>query len=54
MQTIKPMAGFLLTAAMALPGLQADWSCASCHTAAPANHGKHGKTGKDIAPMAPR
>jgi len=30
-----------------------DWSCASCHTAAPANHGKHVKTGKDIAPLAP-
>ena len=94
MQRFKPMAGFLLTAAMALPGLQAaaatpaeiqnnletaaraatpgfggfsadrgqkffsathgkDWSCASCHTAAPANHGKHAKTGKDIAPIAP-
>ncbi|MGP1679393.1 MAG: DUF1924 domain-containing protein [Burkholderiales bacterium] len=30
-----------------------DWSCTSCHTAAPAKQGKHVKTGKQIAPMAP-
>jgi len=30
-----------------------DWSCASCHTSAPAQPGKHVKTGKEIAPMAP-
>ena len=94
MQRFKPMAEFLLSAALALPGLQAaaatpaeilkdyeaaarvaapgfggfsagrgqtffsathgnDWSCTSCHTAAPAKPGKHVKTGKDIAPMAP-
>ena len=30
-----------------------DWSCASCHTADPANPGKHVVTGKPIAPLAP-
>ena len=30
-----------------------DWSCASCHTDAPATSGKHAKTGKSIAPLAP-
>jgi hypothetical protein len=94
MHTSKSMAGFLLAAALVMPGLQAaaatpaeiqrdfetaarasapgfsgfsadrgqrffnathgnDWSCSSCHTAAPAKPGKHVKTGRDIAPMAP-
>ncbi|MEN9434269.1 MAG: hypothetical protein RLZZ422_1858 [Pseudomonadota bacterium] len=30
-----------------------DWSCASCHTANPAQAGKHAKTGKAIDPLAP-
>jgi hypothetical protein len=30
-----------------------DWSCASCHTDAPATSGKHAKTGKSIQPLAP-
>lgn len=30
-----------------------DWSCASCHTANPAQTGKHAKTGKAIDPLAP-
>lgn len=30
-----------------------DWSCASCHTANPANTGKHAKTDKMIEPLAP-
>jgi cytochrome c peroxidase len=30
-----------------------DWSCASCHTDAPATTGKHAKTGKSIQPLAP-
>lgn len=30
-----------------------DWSCASCHTAAPTVDGKHASTGKVIGPMAP-
>lgn len=30
-----------------------DWSCASCHTEAPAGNGKHAKTGKSIQPLAP-
>jgi len=30
-----------------------DWSCASCHTQAPAQQGKHAQTGKTIAPLAP-
>lgn len=30
-----------------------DWSCASCHTAAPDTSGKHAKTGKSIEPLAP-
>ncbi len=30
-----------------------EWSCATCHTAAPAAGGKHTVTGKAIAPLAP-
>lgn len=30
-----------------------EWSCASCHTAAPVTAGKHASTGKPIAPLAP-
>jgi hypothetical protein len=30
-----------------------DWSCASCHTAAPTTEGKHASTGKVIDAMAP-
>jgi cytochrome c peroxidase len=30
-----------------------DWSCSSCHTAAPTVDGKHASTGKVIAPLAP-
>ncbi|OQX03288.1 MAG: hypothetical protein BWK73_40035 [Thiothrix lacustris] len=30
-----------------------DWSCASCHTANPADAGKHVKTDKAIDPLAP-
>jgi hypothetical protein len=30
-----------------------DWSCASCHTAAPTVDGKHASTGKLIGPLAP-
>ena len=30
-----------------------DWSCASCHTQAPAQPGRHAQTGKTIAPLAP-
>lgn len=30
-----------------------DWSCASCHTAAPTVQGKHASTGKVIAALAP-
>ncbi|OQX15634.1 MAG: hypothetical protein BWK73_06340 [Thiothrix lacustris] len=30
-----------------------DWSCASCHTANPADAGKHAKTDKVIDPLAP-
>lgn len=30
-----------------------EWSCASCHTANPAQTGKHAKTGKVIDPLAP-
>lgn len=30
-----------------------DWSCATCHTANPADPGKHVKTDKVIDPMAP-
>ncbi len=30
-----------------------DWSCASCHTAAPTVEGKHASTGKVISPLAP-
>ena len=30
-----------------------DWSCASCHGAAPTDNGKHAKTGKAISPLAP-
>lgn len=30
-----------------------DWSCASCHTAAPTVAGKHASTGKVIGPLAP-
>ncbi len=31
----------------------AEWSCASCHTARPADEGQHAGTGKRIAPLAP-
>lgn len=31
----------------------AEWSCASCHTARPADEGQHASTGKRIAPLAP-
>lgn len=30
-----------------------DWSCASCHGAAPVAPGQHAGTGKPIAPLAP-
>jgi hypothetical protein len=30
-----------------------EWSCSSCHTAAPTVDGKHASTGKVIGPMAP-
>jgi hypothetical protein len=30
-----------------------EWSCASCHTAAPTVDGKHASTGKIIGPLAP-
>lgn len=30
-----------------------DWSCASCHGAAPTGGGKHASTGKPIDPLAP-
>lgn len=30
-----------------------EWSCASCHGAAPTQNGKHAATGKSIAPLAP-
>ena len=30
-----------------------EWSCASCHGAAPTLDGKHASTGKVIAPLAP-
>jgi hypothetical protein len=30
-----------------------DWSCASCHSAAPTADGKHASTGKVISPLAP-
>jgi hypothetical protein len=30
-----------------------DWSCASCHSAAPTVDGKHASTGKVISPLAP-
>ena len=30
-----------------------DWSCASCHGAAPTQGGRHAATGKPIAPLAP-
>jgi hypothetical protein len=30
-----------------------EWSCASCHTASPAQSGRHASTGRTIAPMAP-
>lgn len=30
-----------------------EWSCASCHGAAPTQTGKHANTGKPIAPLAP-
>ena len=30
-----------------------EWSCASCHGAAPTAAGKHASTGKPIAPLAP-
>ena len=30
-----------------------DWSCASCHTAAPTVQGKHATTAKPISPLAP-
>jgi mono/diheme cytochrome c family protein len=30
-----------------------DWSCASCHSAAPSVAGKHASTGKVIGPLAP-
>jgi hypothetical protein len=30
-----------------------EWSCASCHTATPAQFGKHASTGKVIRPLAP-
>jgi hypothetical protein len=31
----------------------AQWSCASCHGAAPTAQGKHANTGKLLAPLAP-
>ena len=31
----------------------ADWSCSTCHGAAPVATGKHAATGKAIAPLAP-
>lgn len=30
-----------------------EWSCSSCHTAAPTVDGKHASTGKTIGPLAP-
>jgi hypothetical protein len=30
-----------------------DWSCSSCHGAAPTQGGRHASTGKSIAPLAP-
>ena len=30
-----------------------EWSCSSCHGAAPTQAGKHASTGKPIAPLAP-
>jgi len=30
-----------------------DWSCASCHGAAPTQTGRHASTGKAIEPLAP-
>jgi hypothetical protein len=30
-----------------------EWSCASCHGAAPTASGKHARTGRVIAPLAP-
>ena len=30
-----------------------EWSCASCHGAAPTRGGRHAGTGKPIAPLAP-
>ena len=30
-----------------------EWSCSSCHGAAPAAPGKHASTGKPIGPLAP-
>ena len=30
-----------------------DWSCATCHGAAPTQAGQHAATGKPIAPLAP-
>lgn len=30
-----------------------EWSCASCHGAAPTQPGRHAGTGKTIAPLAP-
>jgi len=30
-----------------------DWSCSTCHTAAPTVQGKHASTAKVIAPLAP-
>ena len=30
-----------------------EWSCASCHGAAPVAAGRHANTGKTIAPLAP-
>jgi hypothetical protein len=30
-----------------------DWSCSSCHSAAPTVDGKHASTGKVISPLAP-
>jgi hypothetical protein len=63
------LAGFEREARQADPGFQgfsaergrqffsrthgSEWSCASCHTEAPAGNGKHAKTGKSIQPLAP-
>lgn len=30
-----------------------EWSCATCHGAAPTREGRHAATGKPIAPLAP-